>query len=242
MGTDTNVIAVGFSNGVFSLYKMPEFEIIESLNIFRNRITSSVFNSSGNWIALGCADSGHLLVRDWRLKVNVIKQQGHCYDVNSVAYSPDGVYIATGATDGTIMIWDTSTNRSLVTIHEHTKPVTNVVFVPPLGKLVLASSDDGTIRAYDLVRFKFIRTLTSPTNVQLHCLVIDSAGDLIFASPTNSSDILVWSLRLGNIIDKLIGHDSPVSCMAFSTESLYLSDISNFEYRALLTSGSWDST
>eukprot|EP00951_Prasinocladus_malaysianus_P049221 scaffold667321_cov62-Prasinocladus_malaysianus.AAC.1 len=78
---------------------MPDFQAIHTLSISRERITSAAFNSSGSWLALGCAKLGQLLVWEWKSESYVLKQQGHYFDIASAAFSPDGAYIATGADD-----------------------------------------------------------------------------------------------------------------------------------------------
>ena len=52
--------------------------------------------AAGDWIALGCAKLGQLLVWEWRSESYVFKQQGHYYDIAKLAWSPDGALIATG--------------------------------------------------------------------------------------------------------------------------------------------------
>lgn len=94
-----NLLVAGFAHGIFGLYQMPDFTCIHLLSISKERLTTSVFNGTGNWLAFGCAKLGQLLVWEWRSESHILKQQGHYFDVNSVAYSPDSQLIATGADD-----------------------------------------------------------------------------------------------------------------------------------------------
>lgn len=45
---------------------------------------------------------GQLLVWEWQSESYVFKQQGHFNNMASLAYSPDGQYIATGGDDGKV--------------------------------------------------------------------------------------------------------------------------------------------
>lgn len=72
------------------------------LSVSREGITSVTFSQRGDWLALGCAKLGQLLVWEWRSETYVLKQQGHYYDVSAVAFSPDGATIATGADDNKV--------------------------------------------------------------------------------------------------------------------------------------------
>lgn len=81
---------------------MPGFENIHTLSVSSERITAASFNGAGDWLALGCASLGQLLVWEWRSETYVLKQQGHYYDVSAVAFSPDAGFIATGADDAKV--------------------------------------------------------------------------------------------------------------------------------------------
>ena len=95
-GTSGLLLAVGFTNGIFSLNQLvPTFQEIHSLSICQHTITAAALNPTGEWVAFGSAQLGQLLVWEWRSETYVLKQQGHEHDSNAVAYSPDGSLIAT---------------------------------------------------------------------------------------------------------------------------------------------------
>lgn len=92
----SGVLVVGFSNGLFELYQLPEFQVLQTLSVSHERISAAAFNAAGDWLALGCAKLGQLLVWEWRSEGYVLRQQGHYFDVSCACYSPDGAIIATG--------------------------------------------------------------------------------------------------------------------------------------------------
>lgn len=49
-----------------------------------------------------------------------MKQQGHFFDLNTLAYSPDGTLIATGGDDGKVKLWTTKNCLCFVTFSDHT--------------------------------------------------------------------------------------------------------------------------
>lgn len=147
----TGLLVTAFSSGHFLMHQLPDFEHLQSLSISRHRISAVKFNGSGEWIALGCAALGQLLVWEWRSETYVLKQQGHFYDVSVVAFSPDGTHLASGADDAKVKVWAVASGSCFVTFAEHTGAITGVVFTPNSNALVTCSLD-GTARAFDLIR------------------------------------------------------------------------------------------
>jgi WD40 repeat protein len=74
--------------------------------------------------------------------------RGHVAQVRSVAYSPDGKYIASGSDDKTVKIWDATTGTILRSLRGHSHSVTSVFFSPD-GKFVMSSGKDRTVRVWD---------------------------------------------------------------------------------------------
>ena len=83
---------------------MPGFTSVHTLSVSQEAITSLTFNARGDWLAMGCAALGQLLVWEWRSETYVLRQHGHYYDISTLAYSPDGAYIATGADDAKVCL------------------------------------------------------------------------------------------------------------------------------------------
>lgn len=226
---ETNLLVAGFSNGLFGLYEMPDFNNIHKLSISQNDIDFVTINKSGEWLAFGASKLGQLLVWEWQSESYILKQQGHFDSMNSLAYSPDGQRIITTADDGKIKVWDIESGFCIVTFTEHTSGVTACEFAKK-GNVLFTSSLDGSIRAWDLIRYRNFRTFTAPMRLSFSCMAADPSGEVVAAGSLDSFDIHIWSVQTGQLLDQLSGHEGPVSSLAFTPNG------------DSLLSGSWDRT
>ena len=176
-----DLLVIGKSNGVFSLYKMPNFELIHSLTITNSNITSCVISNNGDWIGFSSKELGQLFVWEWRSETYIMKQQGHFYDVNCISFNNDGNLIATGGHDGKLKIWNAKNGFCFITFHDHSAPITQIKFAKKNNVIIVTASLDGTVRVYDLIRYINFRTLQPPNKDDykrfLNDLLLDSKNN-----------------------------------------------------------------
>lgn len=226
---DTNLLVVGFYSGVFGLYDLPDFITLQTLSISQNQIDYVTINKSGEWLAFGAAKLGQLLIWEWQSESYILKQQGHYDAINSLVYSPDGSKIITAADDGKIKVWDSVSGFCMVTFTEHTSGVTALEFARR-GNVLFSASLDGSIRAWDLIRYRNFRTFTAPNRIQFASLAVEPSGEIVCAGSLDDFDIHLWSVQTGQLLERLSGHEGPVSSLGFANEG------------SMLVSGSWDKT
>ena len=70
--------------------------------------------------------------------------RGHTAEVNSAVFSPDGKWIATASSDGTVQMWEASTGKAVAELRGHMAEVNSAVFSPD-GKWVATASSDYTV-------------------------------------------------------------------------------------------------
>ena len=118
--------------------------------------------------------------------------------------------MVTGSFDGRVRVWNVRSGHCFVTFgQEHTGPIQAVRFARS-GKFVLSASRDGTVRAYDLLRYRNFRTFTTPNAVQFAALDVDHSGEIVVASSGESSEVFVWSMASGSLVEVITGHTGPV--------------------------------
>lgn len=226
---ENQLLVVGFTSGTFAIYEMPSCNQIQTLTISQDSVDYVSINSTGEWLLFGAAELGQLLVWEWQSESYILKQQSHYDGLNALVYSPDGSKMVTGADDGKIKVWDTASGFAIVTFSHHIAAITSLRF-SQRGNVLFSASLDGSVRAWDMLRYRNFRTFTAPKRIQFTSLAVDPSGELVCAGSIDDFDIHVWNVQSSQLVDRLSGHEGPISSLEFSPDG------------TLLLSGSWDHT
>ncbi|MCB0075319.1 MAG: hypothetical protein KDE20_27875, partial [Caldilineaceae bacterium] len=76
----------------------------------------------------------------------------------TVAWSPDGSYLAVGAADGAVRVLDTETWRSLVTLRDHAAAIGTLTWSPD-GRFLAGSAADGIVHVWDTETWRILSTV-----------------------------------------------------------------------------------
>jgi WD40 repeat protein len=84
--------------------------------------------------------------------------KGHKNTISSLAFAADGKTLASGAKDGTVILWDLATDKARATLPGHKDMVTAVAFTPD-GKTVASAGHDGIVYLWSAADGKQVATL-----------------------------------------------------------------------------------
>ncbi|KAI4458257.1 wd40 repeat protein [Holotrichia oblita] len=201
----TKVLVTGFSSGAFFIHEMPECNLIHSLSISEQEITSISLNSTADWIALGCSGFGQLLVWEWQSETYVLKQQGHSNNMTCVAYSIDGQLLGTGGEDGKVKLWNVHSGFCFVTFQEHTN-ASGLAFSPTPASTTLASvSWDKTLKVWDAIEKGSAHETIELLSDGL-CVAFNPNGQEV-AVGTLDSQITIFNVRTAQQMANIEGRD-----------------------------------
>lgn len=148
------------------------------------------------------------------------------YGVTCLAVSPDGKFVATGATDGTVKLWEAATLKPITFLAgAHPGGVKSVQFAPD-SKLLASSGNDKTAKLWDVtgekpeLKFKLegndgpvLAVAFSPDGKHL------AAGTGV---PKKSGYVQVYDTATGKPEYKLEGHEDVVTCLVFHPKTDHL--------------------
>ena len=157
----------------------------------------------------------------------------HTSNIRTLAFSPNGRFLASGSDDHSVMIWQVQTGRRLRLFTGHTNWVTSVAFSPD-GKTLASASYDRTIALWHLSDGTQLRTFTGH-NREVFSVAFSPDGETIASGSYQT--IKLWQLRdgllqfvMGSKVRDLEDHRRWVNSVAFSADG------------KILASGSGDNT
>ena len=123
---------------------------------------------------------------------------GHVGDITTLSWSPDSRYLASGASnDSIIHVYDTKQGTEVYTLRGHEGWIRNVVFSPD-GNFLASGSTDLSIRIWDLATKRTVQTLTGHTD--LIGGLVWSANGKELASAARDGTVRRWNLATGQQI------------------------------------------
>jgi len=232
----------GYKNGVSSISFSPDSRWVASVNtdegiklwdVATGELMASygqdedatfvAFSPDGKQIVSG-DDLGEITLWDATSgsKIMQLTKTGPLLYFYSVAFSPDGRYVAAVTWDG-IRIWNANNAKEVMTLSGH--GVMFAVAFSPDGQRIVSNSQEA-IQIWDFSNGKEVMTLWKGYDVSYGWRPSCYSPDGKYIATGGRKEIKIWNAMTGAEIVTIRGHAGPIVSIAFSPESERLSSCS----------------
>jgi WD40 repeat protein len=180
-----------------------------------------VFSPDGKLLASGYRESIYICEAASGKRISTIHasfnpRSNSPNDVASLAFSPNGKLLASASTDGTLRVWEVSSQRNLFKCEW----MSHFVAFRPDGKRLACCSKGGTIRLFGASGWREISGFRVHSHSVCFCF---SPNWEYFASITSDGTIHVVETASRREVASVVGHsDGQYASLAFSSDGNYL--------------------
>jgi glucose repression regulatory protein TUP1 len=125
------------------------------------------FSNDGTMLATGCSRTAQVFDVVSGNKIadlaDEATREGEIY-IRSVCFSPDGKYLATGAEDKIIRIWDLSKRRVRFALQGHEQNIYSLDWSRD-GKFVVSGSGDKSLKLWDMESGRALKTMLNDGDI-----------------------------------------------------------------------------
>ena len=150
--------------------------------------------------------------------------EGHTAEVNAVAWSPDGKYIASAGDDDRILVWEAMSKNILTSFQAHTDIVQFVAWSPD-GKNIASASIDHTVRIWN-ARSKEVKFSYRNTAYIVHSLCWSPDGRHIALAGSDHT-VQIWNVPERSKVFTYKGHYDRLQSVAWSPDGQYIASGGN---------------
>jgi len=153
-------------------------------------------------------------IKEMTHEINLIQTlKGHNDIIRSIAWSPDGKFLASGSYDNIIKLWDLSNGEQIRTFRGHTERVLSIDFSPN-SKNLISGSKDKTIKLWKVSSGLEIKSFREHDAI-VRSVKFSPNGRYI-ASGSGDKTAKIWNVATGIELYTLSGHHGQVWSVAFS--------------------------
>ncbi len=225
-GFDGKVFASIGNDNTLKFWNPKDGKLINSIEI-RGINNSMAFNTKWGLLAVCVWDS--ITIYDLSSGQILRNFEGLIARLETLAFSPDGKYLAVGGDDARIRFWDLQNGNVSQVIKTNDEYIGNMVFSGD-SKFVAAGGGDGNVRIWDVASGKLTREFKDEfkkeSKVSFVQAIAISPDGKILAGVGNDELINLWEIASGKLLTTIDAGDkenyTSISILTYSYDGKFL--------------------
>lgn len=155
-----------------------------------------------------------------RIGVLSSREKGHNANIVAMTYSADGRYIATGDSQGFVVIWNRADRSVVRRIKAHSGDARFLVFIPGKNELATAGVD-GAVRLWGATGTEALATLQEASDYAVTALISSADGQVLYAALEDMT-IKGWAVPLRRLRGTLDFNNRLINSIALSPDGDFM--------------------
>ncbi|KAF7324791.1 Chromatin associated protein [Mycena kentingensis (nom. inval.)] len=208
--------------------KLTDVQLVHTL-VHSTVVCCVQFSADGRFVATGCNRSAQIFDAKTGRKTCVLMDEGSANGgdlyIRSVRFSPDGKYLATGAEDRKVRIWDIAKGQVRNVFIGHTQEIYSLDFSHD-GQRIVSGSGDRTARIWDIESGQSTVLAIdadveggTPLKMDAGVTSVAMSPDSRFVAAGSLDNVVrIWDSATGRLVLRLRGHRDSVYSVVFTPD------------------------
>lgn len=221
--SDGKKVIAGFIDGIIEIWDLDDKVKRRTLQIHTKTVNALAVTQDGSVVSVSDDSTVRLSSLSNETQIRLIGSHCGSYEssVKAVAVAPDGEKVVSAASDGTIKVWNLSSNTEEHPSKGHSDAVGKLIFTPD-GRAISAS-DDSILKIWDSSTGEELCTLEGHTG-QIWKVAVTSDGKVVSAS--DDLTLRVWDLNSGKLLNIFENYDAKGGGIAITPSGIQTVSVS----------------
>jgi len=172
-------------------------------------------SANNKWLACGSVKSEIQLYDIKKPDSDPITLKGHEGEIWDLVFLSDDNKLVSCAGDGTIFMWDISTQQ--YTVIAKSQSIIKSITLSPNGNIIAGGLENGKIVLWDIANNNTSRILAEEENAIIHVVTFSNEGSILAFGDQNGN-IKIWDINENKMIQQFEGQTARINDIKFSPD------------------------